>query len=182
MLLWWILALGRATESGFGHLTLALLVVGSALTSGGAEWMINGPGVGLSGVVYALAFFLWVHHKTNPFAATIMNQRTINFLSMWFVLCIVMTLTGVWQIANWAHGVGGLFGWLLGQATLSSERRRLVPLAIAATIAFSACVALFAFGDQKILRAADREIRDTTTQRDRFINYQVGLHDLRRKR
>lgn len=178
---WWILSLGKATESGFGHRTLVLLVIGSALVSGGAEWMISGPGVGLSGVVYALAFFLWVHHKTNAFAAAIMNQRTINFLSMWFVLCIVMTMTGTWSIANWAHGMGALFGWLTGQATLRSNRRVLVPLAIVGTIAFTVCLVFIAFGVQRSLRAADREIKGAETQMVRYVYYLNGWAKTRMK-
>jgi len=147
---WWILSLGRATESGFGPRTLLLLVVGGAMVASAAEWIANGSGEGLSGVVYALAFFLYVHHKTNPFAAAIMNRRTINYLSMWFVLCIVLTMAGSWHVANWAHGGGAVWGWLAGQATLHANRRRLVPALALGTILIVVLSVFVVFGTVKM--------------------------------
>lgn len=169
---WWILVLGRATESGFGHRTLIALIVGSAMVASGLEWIVNGPGVGLSGVVYALAFFLWAHHKSNPYAAAIMNRRTINFLSMWFVLCIVLTQTGTWNIANWAHGGGALWGWGVGLAMLHEKRKVLVPLAAAATVAIILATSVVTVGTQTDLRAADaRQKAAGSDQRSRYMNY-----------
>jgi membrane associated rhomboid family serine protease len=150
---WWIWDLGRATENGFGRWSLVLLVLGSAAVASAAEWMLNGMGVGLSGVVYALALFLWVHHRTNPAAAAVMNRRTLNFLAMWFVLCIVLTATGTWRIGNWAHGAGAVWGFLAGHAALHARRRLLVPALAAFTITIMALAPHVAFGEQAALRA-----------------------------
>jgi GlpG protein len=156
---WWIWELGRATEVGFGHVALILLVVGGAMVASGAEWLAGGSGIGLSGVVYALAFFLWVHHKTNAQAAAVMNRRTINILVVWFFLCIVLTAMGIWNIANWAHGGGALWGWAAGQALLHARRRILVPLMALATVAFVAALPFVTFGVQTRLRRLDAHMK-----------------------
>jgi membrane associated rhomboid family serine protease len=154
--------------------TLIALIVGSAMVASGLEWVVNGPGVGLSGVVYALAFFLFAHHKTNPYAAAIMNRRTINFLAMWFVLCIVLTMSGTWNIANWAHGGGALWGWGVGLAMLHKNRKVLVPLAAAATVAIILATSVVTVGRQTELKAADAKAKAAhVDQRTRYLNYLV---------
>ena len=179
---WWLLELGRATENGFGHLTLLAVIVGGAMVATGLEWVVNGPGIGLSGVVYALAFFLWAHHKTNPHAAMIMNRRTINFLAMWFVVCIALTLQGTWNIANWAHGGGGLWGWGFGLAMLHRKRRVLVPLALAATLLIVFATTQVTFGHQTILKRDDKLLKDLgADQRARLQNWMYTRPALREK-
>ncbi|MDJ0522284.1 MAG: rhomboid family intramembrane serine protease [Planctomycetota bacterium] len=171
---WWIWELGRATENGFGHLTLIAVVIGGGMVASGLEWVINGPGIGLSGVVYALAFFLWAHHRTNPSAAAIMNRRTINFLTMWFFLCIVLTMTGTWRIANWAHGGGALWGWGFGLALLHAKRKQLVPAAAVATIVLVAAMTFVTFGKQTDLKAADARAKAAQADHHtRYLNYMV---------
>jgi membrane associated rhomboid family serine protease len=142
---WWIWDLGRAVESGFGRWALVLLVAGGAMVASGVEWMVRGPGVGLSGVVYALALFLFVHRRSNPFAAQVMNRRTLNFLLMWFVLCIVLTESGTWNVGNWAHGAGAAWGYLAGEAVRHRLRRLWVPVAIVLTVALIAATPYVTF-------------------------------------
>lgn len=132
---WWIYALGRATEVGFGRVQFVLLLCGSGMFSAGIEWMMQGPSIGLSGVVYGLALFLFVHRRTNPSAAAVMNTRTLNILLVWFVVCIFLTNSGRMAIANWAHGGGAVWGYVVGLASLHARRRLLVPLCAVGTIA-----------------------------------------------
>jgi membrane associated rhomboid family serine protease len=162
---WWVLALGRAVESGFGHWQMLVLVVGGAVAASAAEWIAQGSGEGLSGVVYALAFFLYVHRKTNPAAAMVMNQRTINYLLMWFVLCIVLTQMGSWNVANWAHGGGALWGWAAGHASLHAKRRLWVPLLGVATVLLVVMSVYVAFGTVRLVRGSQAGAESFTVPR-----------------
>jgi membrane associated rhomboid family serine protease len=166
---WWLLDLGRAVEGGFGRSAAVCLLVGGAVFASAVEWIVNGPGVGLSGVVFAYAGFLLALRRHHPLAAAAMNPRTAQFLAVWFVVCIALTLTNSLAIANWAHGAGALWGWLLGMAVRSRARAvaLLGVLALAALSAFAA--ERVAFGEQ-----ADRR-RDWLRRQERSAPASVPL-------
>jgi membrane associated rhomboid family serine protease len=151
---WWCWDLGRGIESGWGHTALALLVAGGAAAASALQWMMEGPGVGLSGVVYALAGFLYALRRVHPVAASLMSQRTANFLIMWFVLCIVLSQAAEWRIANWAHGAGAVWGYLAGLATRSRVRWLAVGIVALVTVALVAATPFVAFGEQREVREA----------------------------
>ncbi|MFV1958021.1 MAG: rhomboid family intramembrane serine protease, partial [Planctomycetota bacterium] len=116
---WWILALGRAMEMGRGTPAFLSLFVGSALFSTAAQWYFGAaPGVGLSGVLYALAAYLWMRRGRDPLAQAIMTPYTTRLLGAWFVICILIPSM---NIANWAHG-GGI-AWGLAAGWASTQRR-----------------------------------------------------------
>lgn len=122
---WWIWDLGRAIEGRRKSLALALLVVGSAVTASALQWLFSGPGVGLSGVVYALAGWLFTQRRRDPAAAAIMNPGTTRLLIAWLVLGVILSETGAFPIGNWAHG-GGL-AWGLAAGFAANARWR-IPL------------------------------------------------------
>jgi membrane associated rhomboid family serine protease len=145
---WWLLDLGRAVEGGFGRSAAVCLLVGGAVFANAAEWIAGSNGVGLSGVVYAYAGFLFALRRHHPLAAAAMNPRTAQFLAVWFVVCIALTLTDTMAIGNWAHGAGALWGWLLGMA-VKSRARAIALLGVLALAALSAFAAeRVAFGKQ----------------------------------
>jgi len=115
--LWWIWDLGRAIEWRRGPVVTAALILGSAVSANALQWLFGGPGVGLSGVVYALAGFLFTRRKHDPLAAAIMDTRTTRFLLAWLVLCVILTQTGAFPIGNWAHGGGAAWGVAAGFAS-----------------------------------------------------------------
>jgi membrane associated rhomboid family serine protease len=161
--LWWMWGLGRGIEAAWGNATLALLVVGSAVAASAAEWIFGGaPGVGLSGVVYALAGFLYAQRRTHPVAAVLMHPAAANTLIGWFFACIVLTMTGTMPIANWAHGAGAVWGWLAGLAAMS-PRRRLYAVALGLlVVALAAASPFVAFGDHAELRERYLAWREAT--------------------
>ncbi len=175
---WWIWDLGRAIEWGFGPWQMVLLVVGSAMISGGAQWVAAGPGVGLSGVVYAVAGFLFVHRKTNPIAAVVLNERTAKFLAAWLVICVVLTELHVFNIGNWAHGAGAAWGLAAGWVTLHRRRKLFVPLFAALTIALVALTPLLSFGVQAEGHAQDRKLKEEgasdVTRWNRYYDYWIS--------
>ena len=143
----WIWALGRAVESTRRSLFFGLVFVGSAVFSSTLQWYFvarpvyafsatevlwAGGGVGLSGVLYALAGFLWMRRRVDAVAASVMNPYTARMLGMWFVICILIPSLNV---ANWAHGGGLAWGLAAGWA---STQQKPVPWYVAlgaATIA-----------------------------------------------
>ncbi len=172
---WWMWDLGRAVEWGFGRWQMAALVIGSAAVSGAAQWVNTGPGIGLSGVVYAVAGFLYVHRKTNPIAAVVLNERTARFLATWFVICIVITQLGMFPIGNWAHGFGALFGLAAGWASLHKKRRMYVPLLAAVTIALIVATPFLNFGSQAEAHRLDRAYKESGADDLQRWNQYIGF-------
>jgi membrane associated rhomboid family serine protease len=148
----WIL--GGGIELEWGPLAWAGLVLGGAAVASAAEWAINGPGVGLSGVVYAAAGFLFAQTRHNPVAAALMGPRNTMTLIVWFFVCIILTNQAGWRVGNWAHGAGAVWGLAAGYATASPRRKILVPAVALLTIAIVAAAPFVAFGEQAERRAA----------------------------
>jgi membrane associated rhomboid family serine protease len=134
---WWIFELGRGIESGWGSPTLLALVVGSAVAASAAQWLAGTSGVGLSGVVYGLAGFLFTRRHSHPIAASLMHPANVQLLVLWFFLCVFATGAGLMAVGNWAHGIGALWGFVAG-TILASRWGRLGAAALAlATIALT---------------------------------------------
>jgi GlpG protein len=157
---WWCWDLGRGVEDGWGHgTTFALYVVGAGFASA-VEWMAAGGGVGLSGVVYAMAGFLWAQRDRHPTAAALMSPQRAQILMLWFLACVVLTLLGVWRVGNWAHGAGAAWGWMLGAAYGHRRRRPLVAAVLALGVAAIALAPFVAFGPQAERRAEHVAVRE----------------------
>jgi membrane associated rhomboid family serine protease len=119
MMLW---TFGTVFEQIWGPLrTLAIFAVLQAGAVLG-EYALFSSGIGLSGIVYGLFGMLVVLERRDPRFAGAMDTRTIWILVGWFFFCIVMTVFDVMAIANAAHGVGALVGYLLG-LTLAGRGR-----------------------------------------------------------
>ena len=112
----WIWEFGRRIEFRFGGSFLVLSILGIAIVSNGAQYWWEGPSLfgGLSGVLYGLLGFLWIHHKQVPHPTTALPPGIIGFMLFWLALCmsgaINMFIDG--SIANAAH-VGGLLAGML---------------------------------------------------------------------
>lgn len=136
---YWLWRFGPSLEGWMGKTLYIGLFVVLAVSSVGAELMATlSSAIGLSGVVYGMFGMLYALRKTKDFAAALMDQMTVQVMVFWFFLCILLTSSGTFGVANWAHGVGALVGWLLGWAYLQSMRKVLVP--------FIAVVSLLAGG------------------------------------
>jgi membrane associated rhomboid family serine protease len=143
----WIWSLGRAVETTRGSLGFLLIFLGSAALSSGAQWYFvaqpipghpwayMGAGVGLSGVLYALAGYLWMRRKVDHIAALVLNPQTAQILGIWFVICIV--LPGM-RIANWAHGGGLVWGLAAGWASTQPPKIRYPAFAALALVTIAA--------------------------------------------
>lgn len=124
----WLARLGDTVERSLGHLEWALFCLAAALVSSGAELALFGaPGIGMSGVVYALFGLTWGARRSVPAFALVATDENVRFLIGWMVLTFVLTEMGMWNIASGAHAGGLLFGlaiaWLLVEKPLPGRRR-----------------------------------------------------------
>lgn len=135
---WWMLG-SRVEHVWGGPKAFAIFALLAAISSA-AQHALSGSGVGLSGVVYGLCTFLWVAQDRVPGLERIVTKQTLNLFAVWFVICVVLTVTDVMQIGNVAHGAGAVAGWLLGKCIVSQRR----PAWVAGLVATTALVAMLA--------------------------------------
>lgn len=111
--LMWLKDLGKIIEKYLGSSRFTILVLSLGITSNLLQYIFRGPHFGgMSGVVYGLLGYLWMHKKFNDQSELIsLPKRDIYMMVGWFVLC----MTGVFgPIANLAHGMGLTLGMLIG--------------------------------------------------------------------
>jgi len=126
--LYWLWIFGRDLEAWLGHVRYAGLIVLLAVGGSAGELLLSAQtGIGLSGVGYGLFGILFSLRHDKEFAALLMSSQTVQLFVFWFFLCIVLTYTNIMPVANAAHGVGAVAGWLVGQALL--QKRRLLMVA-----------------------------------------------------
>jgi len=119
----WLWSLGTLIESHLGSPKTLLLLLYLAIGSSAAEFAFLQGGVGLSGVVYGLAGFLWILQRHDPRFANAIDHRNASILFIWFLFCIYTSLVGIFPVANIAHGVGAALGILLAW----SMQQRTIP-------------------------------------------------------
>jgi GlpG protein len=117
--MWWMKDLGSVIESHKGPWTLLGLALTISILSNVAQFYMSGPRFGgMSGVVFGLLGYLWMQGKFNPRGALHLNPQTVQFMMIWFVIC----LTGmVGPVANTVHGVGAFVGMAWGFVSAKHE-------------------------------------------------------------
>ncbi len=118
----WIWRFGRALDRWLGSWRFALLLLPLAAGPIAAEVLLGNSAAGLSGIVYGLFGFLFALRHDEEFAAEQVPPAVIQTMVVWFFLCIGLTYLGWLPVANAAHGVGAVLGWLFGRAYLSRLR------------------------------------------------------------
>ncbi len=122
--LYWLKLFGPLLEERLHPLLVVGLFLTIAAGSGAAQFAVGVGGVGLSGVLYGCFGFLWYASSRVDAFRGLLPQSTIKLMVGWFFLCIIATRIGVLNVANVAHGVGGLMGWLAAWVVLSERRTR----------------------------------------------------------
>ena len=98
------------------------------------------PGIGMSGVVYAMFGLMWAGRGMYPAWGAVATQYNLRLFIGWGLFCLVATYIPAlhFAVANGAHGGGFLLGLSLGFLFFAPRRRWIwaVPLAllVAATI------------------------------------------------
>ena len=116
--------LGEQVEMRKGTWRFALLVVVAAILSNVGEGFVAHRGYfgGMSGVIYAVAGYLWIKGHTDPEDHLSLNQQSVNWMIGWFLLGIIAPMTAgpnpppvfPYNMANVAHGVGLVVGMVFG--------------------------------------------------------------------
>ncbi|HFF2750730.1 TPA: rhomboid family intramembrane serine protease, partial [Vibrio cholerae] len=101
-----------------GSVRLIKLFVVSAIISGAGQYWVEGANFGgLSGVVYALAGYLWILGQRAPQLGLSIPRSLMGFMLIWLVLGYVQPFMA---IANTAHLAGLISGVVL--AWFDSQR------------------------------------------------------------
>ena len=118
----WMKDLGSMIESTKGSWTLLGLCFAISILSNVAQFYVSGPNFGgMSGVVYGLLGYIWMHTKFNPRGRMYLSPQTVQFMIIWFVIC----LTGkIGHVANTVHGVGALVGIVWGYMSAKHDAQR----------------------------------------------------------
>jgi GlpG protein len=118
-----LLAFGEQIEFRKGTWKLAAFVLVTAIASNVAQFLHSGGSFGgISGVVFAMAGYLWIKGQYDPDDHLSLDPRTANWMIAWFLLGIIAPLTAgpnhphvfPYNMANVAHGVGLAGGILFG--------------------------------------------------------------------
>jgi GlpG protein len=118
----WLYQLGCMIEARQGSLTLLLLVVVTGIISNVAQYAVAGPEFGgMSGVVYALAGYVWMRGKHDRASGLGLDRQSITILLVWLVVCF----TGlVGPVANYAHLAGLVSGMAIGRVSAYFAMRK----------------------------------------------------------
>ncbi len=123
----WFMLLANQIEYRIGFWRYLLLILLSAIVSNTAQYLMSGPlFMGLSGVVVALAGFIFARQQAAPWEGYLLHRLTLLFLAIFvfgvfllqvifFFLQISGNFNSTIPIANTAHISGGIIGYLLGR-------------------------------------------------------------------
>lgn len=123
----WLWVLGRQVEERLGLSKYLILTLIAAIISNTAQYLMSGPFfIGYSGVVCALAGYIWIRQKVAPWEGYPIPRSTMIFLFIFIVgmvgvqiVSFIFTYTGIAKlpnlIANTAHIAGGITGICMGK-------------------------------------------------------------------
>jgi len=130
----WLWVLGRPIEQRIGWPKTALLTVVAGVASNTIQYLMSGPFfIGYSGVVMALAGFIWMRERVAPWEGYPLNRTTILFLLLFVGSMFLLTATSFFlqlftsvafapNIANTAHIAGAVIGAWLGRFSFFAQK------------------------------------------------------------
>ncbi len=122
----WIWEFGRRIELHLGSAFLMMTILVTGVLSNAAQYLWQGPSLfgGLSGVLYALLGFLWVHNRFRPNRLTTLPPGMIGFMLFWLALGMSGAVNAFidGSIANAAHLGGLISGVMFALLTLRINR------------------------------------------------------------
>jgi GlpG protein len=132
----WIIVLGLQIERKIGSFKMALFVVITAIFSNVCQYLMSGPNfLGLSGIVIAMAGFIWIREKKAPWEGYVLHSSTLLFIAIYVFAMFAVQLVSFFLelsgnnsftpgIANTAHIAGGLIGAFLGLFTFFERKHQ----------------------------------------------------------
>lgn len=128
----WVFELGRKIEAWRGSITLFTFALMIGVASNLGQYALAGPSLmgGLSGVVYGLLGFIWIHKKLNPDSSLTIQPGIVIFMLVWLVVGITgaidVFIDG--SVANAAHGFGLLAGVVLALIMQALNKTQAKPI------------------------------------------------------
>jgi len=114
--------LGSMIEARQGSGKLLVLVAVSQVLSAVAQYFLSGPNFGgMSGVVYALAGYIWMCGKHNRASGLFLDPTSMTILMIWFMACFTPLIP---HVANATHAVGLAVGLIWGRVAAYFAVRR----------------------------------------------------------
>lgn len=132
--LMWIVVLGYQIERKIGTLKTILFVLITGIFSNTCQYLMSGPNfLGISGVVVAMAGFIYMRQKRAPWEGYLLHSSTVLFLAIFvFAMFVVQSVSFFLElysnssfspgIANTAHIAGGVFGIFLGSFKIFAKK------------------------------------------------------------
>ena len=130
----WLLLLSPQMEERLGGWKLCMFMIIVAVISNTAQYLMSGPHfLGISGIISAQVFFIRKRQSVAPWEGYLLTKSTFMFIAFFIGILAVLSFAGFiaqaffntqfsFAIANTAHLVGALVGYLLGRMKLFSER------------------------------------------------------------
>jgi rhomboid protease GlpG len=110
--MFWLLSLGSMIEGRQGTLRLVGLILAIGIVSNLGQYLLYGPNFGgMSGVIYGLLGYVWMKCRFDPRSGYWLSMNMVTLMMIWLVLCLLEVIPSV---ANGAHVIGLLAGFLLG--------------------------------------------------------------------
>jgi membrane associated rhomboid family serine protease len=139
----WLVRLGSLMERGLGSLKTLAFFIAAAFVSSTLQLVLDGPGIGFSGVVYALGGFVWGAWPRYTGFLEGFTGSSLRWLLFWQALCFLLSWGGMMPIGNTAHISGMIFGFLVGLWACRGTRQGW-PWLTAALVMLAGSVALVA--------------------------------------
>ncbi|HXT12228.1 MAG TPA: rhomboid family intramembrane serine protease [Candidatus Angelobacter sp.] len=119
----WLYDLGSMIEARVGSFFFLGFVAVSAAVSNFAQYYFTHYALfgGMSGVVYALAGYVWMRGKYDRASGLFLSKQNVVILLVWLVICFTGALG---DIANQAHVAGLIIGMAWGRIAAYLAMRR----------------------------------------------------------
>ena len=139
----WFVQFARAIETRVGPWKLIALIIGIAIPSNLAFFVVSGPVFGgMSGVIYGLLAYMWVANRYALRAEFVFDQTLVNFFVIFYVLCWLLSAVG-FRVANTVHGVGALAGGTIAFIVSGYWRRVSIARLVRGSSPLSFLIAIF---------------------------------------
>ena len=111
--MYWLFFLGPVLEKLMGSGKFLAFILVTAFISSGWQLATGHGGIGFSGVGYTIIGFGWLARDKFPEIRPYFNDRTLQIMAGWAVLCVFLTYFNIQNVANVAHIMGAAAGALI---------------------------------------------------------------------
>lgn len=128
----WLVILGKQMEQRLGKMRYALFIIPAAIIPNTAQYLMSGPDfAGFSGVLCAMLAFIWVRQKKAAWEGYQLQPGTMAFIAFFILFMLTLQIVSFFLevnnntslavgIANTAHLIGALVGYVLAQFSFFS--------------------------------------------------------------